>query len=84
MPTPIPHEQWEPRYWEHLAKRIPPRIWLLGWPGWRRPVGMASDEVNRRTVWVGPLVVALWRCRCADCRHERAHLDAWLDQNDPT
>ena len=43
-------------YWTELAltKR---RIWLSKFD---RPFGRGSDEYWRHTVWVGPVVVALW------------------------
>lgn len=65
--------------WQLLAieKR---RVWRYpSWPDVRRVVGLGSDEYQRRTVWVGPLVLALWRCRCEDCRADLARLRADAD-----
>ena len=59
--------------WEWQVAAIDkPRAWLS--PGRRWGVGFGDDEYQRRTFYVGPLVVALWRCRCADCRAELARI----------
>lgn len=57
-----------------------PWPWFGGWPTLRRFVGLGSDEFQRRTVWVGPLVIPLWQCRCSDCRADLKRLREMADE----
>jgi hypothetical protein len=64
-------QDWETAYWEWEAKYGYKRVWSL--PGnWK--IFLGSDETNRRTLVVGPIVIALWHCRCSDCKEDRARL----------
>lgn len=68
--------EWEIAYQELLAVGPRPRVWLSrgGLRSWR--VGRGDDEYGRRTLVLGPLVIATHRCRCTDCRARVAHLEA--------
>lgn len=48
-------------YWEAAALRKR-RVWSMG-RTWTGRLGMGSDEYERRTVYVGRFVVALWNMR---------------------
>ena len=82
--------EWEAIYWRWTALNRR-RVWFHT-PGetYNRvsPLWVGNDEYHRRTLvigwgFTGQAVVALWRCRCKECRQELADLDAWLDSNDP-
>lgn len=72
--------EWEIAYWEFLAKNRK-RFWLLDGSLRHWKIFLGSDEVNRRTLVVGPLVVALWQCRCEFCTSELTTLEAILEQD---
>ena len=59
-------------YWQYMAISPRPRLWWHGWTG--RAIWMGDDEWRRRTLVLGPLVVALWACRCKECRTLRRTL----------
>ena len=68
-------DAWEMAYWEWLAKYGQKRFW---WFGWNWKIFLGSDEMSRRTLVLGPLVIALWRCRCEMCVEEKERLEAIL------
>ena len=51
--------EWDAYYWHWMALTSK-RLWLTGW-NWR--VYLSSDELFRRTLVLGPLVIALWRTK---------------------
>lgn len=61
------------------------RFWVYGPESWRgRLCQFGDDEYQRRTLvlrlpYVGALVVALWRCRCEDCKGDLAGLREFVD-----
>lgn len=75
LPEYVEGMKWEIAYWEHLARfGRRKRIWRSGWDRWALRLG--DDEIGRRTLVIGPWVVALWNCRCGDCKFdERMLLD---------
>ena len=70
--------RWMCAYWEWLAVTPPSRVWTMGGWSWMPRVG--DDEHSRRTLAWGHWVLALWYCRCPDCRSRREHLDWVLEQ----
>lgn len=74
--------EWSLAYWEWMAKFGRKRFWWSGWEHWWA-LAIGDDEFNRRTVVLGPVVVALWQCRCRYCKDEAARLQAIIDA-DPT
>ena len=58
------------------------RVWLSPeWPHWTRLVGIGTDEYWRYTVWLGPLVIALRRCRDSVAREYIARLRETADSD---
>lgn len=53
-------ERQERAQWE-LAAIERPRWWISDWPHWKQFVSLGGDEFFRRTLCIGPLVIALWR-----------------------
>ena len=51
--------EWDSHYWHWMALTSK-RFWFNGWD-WR--VYLGGDEFFRRTVVIGPLVIALWRTK---------------------
>lgn len=64
--------EWGEAYWQNLAQNKPPRFWWYGWPRWAKPIFIGGDERLRKTIVIGPLVIALWYCHCEHCNDERA------------
>lgn len=77
LPEYLDDMKWQLAYWEWLAKfGRRKRIWRSGWDRWGFKWYAGGDEFGRHTVVVGPWVIALWSCRCDDCKaDERALLD---------
>lgn len=69
---------WESALWQ-LAAIERPRMWTYSGRDWRGWPQIGSDEYRRRTLvlglpFVGAVVIALRRCRCADCAADIAAL----------
>jgi len=80
LPEYLDSMKWEIAYWEWAAKYgRRARIWRSGRNWWALKAYRGGDEFGRHTIVVGPWVVALWSCRCADCKAERIALQAILD-----
>lgn len=73
----IPDAEWETAYWQHMATTPPARVWRQG--GWSWLPWLGDDERRRRTLVWGRWVIALWHCRCTDCREDAARLARLLD-----
>lgn len=69
-------ERRERAKWE-LAAIERPRIWLSDWPRWSRMVSLGGDEFCRRTLCVGPVVIALWRFVDRDTAEYVVQLRNW-------
>ena len=69
-------ERRERATWE-LAAIERKRVWLSSWPRWTRIVFLGSDEFFRRTLCIGPVVIALWRFRDEDTREYVDQLRDW-------
>jgi hypothetical protein len=50
------------------------RFWVYPRGSWTGRLGIGGDEYQRRTVYIGRLVIALWRCRCEDCKGDLERL----------
>lgn len=55
------------------------RLWVYPKGEWSGRVGIGDDEYQRRTLHFGRFVLALWRCRCSDCKAEIKHLRQIVD-----
>jgi hypothetical protein len=74
------HFEWQAAYWEWGARfGRRKRIWRSGWDHWGLKWFAGGDEYGRHTIVVGPWVIALWSCRCADCKAEETHLLSIID-----
>lgn len=74
-------DRWAGAYWQWLAQYGRKRIWRSGWDRWALALG--GDEFRRRTLVVGPFVIALWQCRgCEECREDEARLLAIIDDEE--
>lgn len=72
--------EWEAAYWEWGARfGRRKRVWRSGWDHWS--LELSVDEYSRRTLVVGPWVIALWGCRCEDCKAEERDLLAIIDDD---
>lgn len=74
----VSDDQWAIAYWQHMATTPPGRVWRQ--QGWDWLPHLRDDERRRRTLVWGRWVLALWHCRCTDCRADAAHLEAIIDQ----
>ena len=82
LPEHMAHTKWELAYWEWLAKYgRRKRIWRSGFDRWAIKWYTGGDEFGRNTLVVGPWVIALWSCRCEECKAEERALQAILDQD---
>lgn len=77
LPEYVDSMKWELAYWEWMAKNRK-RLWLTD----RWALTLGEDELNRRTLVVGPVVVALWHCRCVDCRADEQVLLDIIDREE--
>lgn len=72
--------EWQVAYWEWGARfGRRKRIWRSGWDHWGLKWFAGGDEYGRHTIVVGPWVIALWSCRCTDCKADEAALLAIVD-----
>lgn len=72
--------EWQAAYWEWSARfGRRKRIWRSGWDHWALKWFAGGDEYGRHTIVVGPWVIALWSCRCDDCKADEARLLAIVD-----
>lgn len=83
LPEYLDDMKWQLAYWEWLAKfGRRKRIWLSGWDHWALKWYAGGDEFGRHTVVVGPWVIALWSCRCDDCKADERALLAVIDREE--
>lgn len=81
--TAVESLSWGEAYWKLTAIERR-RVWFYSGKGWRGWPMIGDDEYQRRTLalglpFVGAVVIALWRCRCADCTQELAQLREFVD-----
>ena len=75
--------QWGEAYWEWCARfGRRKRVWRSGFDRWTLRFYRGGDEFGRNTLVVGPWVIALWSCRCADCKVDEEKLLAIVDGGD--
>jgi hypothetical protein len=80
LPEHLESLKWELAYWEWCAKYgRRSRIWRSGFDRWAFRVYLGGDEFGRHTLVIGPWVIALWSCRCADCKAEERALQQIID-----
>jgi hypothetical protein len=73
-------DRWLETYWEYNARfGRRKRVWRSGWDHWGLKFYRGGDEFSRNTIVIGPLVFALWSCRCGECKAEKKRLEEYLD-----
>ena len=83
LPEYVTDLKWQLAYWEWLAKYgRRKRFWRSGWDRWGLKWFAGGDEFGRHTVVVGPWVIALWSCRCDDCKADEQALLAVIDSDE--
>ena len=85
LPEHLEHMKWELAYWEWAARYgRRAHIWRSGFDHWAFRAYRGGDEFGRHTLVIGPWVIALWSCRCADCKAEERALQAILNYEGET